>query len=120
MMKNVYDLAYELEKAMREQPEFVKLREASAALEADEITNKLFNQFREIQIKFQTMQMMGQEIPADEMAAAQTTLGLAQQNAKIVAFMEAEQRFSITVNDITKIIMKPAEEVYENQRQNIE
>lgn len=119
-MKNVYDLAYELEKGIREQPEFVKLKEASAALEADETTKKMFNQFREIQIKFQSMQMMGQEIPQDEMAAAQSTLALAQQNAAIVAYLEAEQRFSMTISDIQKIIMKPAEELFEMQRKSIE
>lgn len=111
-MTNLYDLAYAMEKAIHESGEYIALKNVFDAVNADPTTKKLFSQFREIQMKFQTMQMMGQEIPQQEMEAAQTTLSLAQQNPQIIKLMEAEQRFSVVINDVTRIIMKPLEEIY--------
>ncbi|MDF2536919.1 MAG: hypothetical protein K0R18_3081 [Bacillales bacterium] len=115
-MTNLYDLAYGMEKAIRESNDFAVLMSAYEAVNADPTTKQLFNNFREIQMKFQTMQMMGQEIPTEEMEAAQLTLTMSQQNQQIIKLMEAEQRFSIVINDVTKIIMRPLEEIYGGQQ----
>ncbi|MDF2557495.1 MAG: hypothetical protein K0R71_1323 [Bacillales bacterium] len=111
-MTNLYDLAYSLEKSIRESGDYAALKSAFDAVNTDPTTKQLFNNFRELQMKFQTMQMMGQEIPTEEMEAAQLTLTMAQQNPNIVKLMEAEQRFSVVINDVTRIIMKPLEEIY--------
>jgi len=111
-MANLYDLAYNVEKEIRKHPDYVTLSTLYAELQANPEAKKLFNDFRSIQMKLQTMQMMGQEIPPEEMEAAQATLLAAQQNEKIQKLMEAEQRFSIILNDLTRIIVKPLEDVY--------
>lgn len=111
-MTNLYDLAYGLEKAIRESGDYAILKSSLDAVNSDPTTKQLFNHFREIQMKFQTMQMMGQEIPTEEMEAAQLTLTMAHQNQNITKLMEAEQRFSVVINDVTRIIMKPLEEIY--------
>ncbi len=111
-MTNLYDIAYSLEKEIRNSPDLIELVALQKEVYADESANELLQSFREIQMKFQTMQMMGQEIPEDEMAMAEQTLSVAQQNEKIIKLLEVEQRVSLMVNDITKIIMKPFEELY--------
>jgi cell fate (sporulation/competence/biofilm development) regulator YlbF (YheA/YmcA/DUF963 family) len=111
-MTNLYDLAYGMEKAIRDSDDYAALKSTLDAINLDPTTKKLFNDFREIQMKFQTMQMMGQEIPAEEMEAAQLTLTLAHQNQSITRLLEAEQRFSVVINDVTRIIMQPLEEIY--------
>ncbi len=111
-MTNLYDIAYNLEKEIRKSPELIELVALQQEITADETANELLQSFRGIQMKFQTMQMMGQEIPEEEMEMAEETLSVAQQNEKIVKLLEVEQRVSMMVNDITKIIMKPFEELY--------
>ena len=65
-----------------------------------------------MQMQLQQKQMMGQEIPEDEIAQAQILVSDAQKNEKISKLMEAEQRMSMIVNELNQIILKPLEELY--------
>jgi cell fate (sporulation/competence/biofilm development) regulator YlbF (YheA/YmcA/DUF963 family) len=56
--------------------------------------------------------MMGQEIAPEEVEQAQKTVQLVQQNPTISQLMEAEQRMSMVIADLNKIIMKPLEDLY--------
>lgn len=72
----------------------------------------MFDNFRQLQMNLQQKQMTGQEIAPDEMEQAQKTVALVQQHATIAKLMEAEQRLSMVIADLNRIIMKPLEDLY--------
>ncbi|MBY0123095.1 YlbF family regulator [Bacillus sp. S/N-304-OC-R1] len=112
MPVNLYDAAYELEKAVRQSSEYSTLKQAYAEVNADPTAKAMFENFRHIQMQLQQKQMMGQEITQAEVQQAQQTVAQVQQNAKIAKLMEAEQRMSMIIAELNKIIMKPLEELY--------
>jgi cell fate (sporulation/competence/biofilm development) regulator YlbF (YheA/YmcA/DUF963 family) len=114
MANNVYDVAYHLENAVRESDDFKNLQALYKEVFADETTKRMFENFRNIQLELQQKQMSGQEITQEEVDQAQKTVALVQQNAAIAKLMEAEQRMSMMVSELNKIIMKPLEELYSN------
>ncbi|WP_019240357.1 MULTISPECIES: YlbF family regulator [Bacillus] len=112
MSVNVYDVAYELEKGIKESNEYIELKKLYEAVNKDEVAKKMFDNFREMQMKLQQKQMMGQEITQEEVDHAQKLLQLVQQNDTISKLIAAEQRMSMLVAELNKIIMKPLEELY--------
>ncbi len=112
LSNNIYDAAYALEKVIRESDEFKNLQHLYKEVFADESTKGMFENFRNIQLELQQKQMSGQEITQEEIDQAQKTVALVQQNESIAKLMEAEQRMSMTVSELNKIIMKPLEELY--------
>ena len=115
MTVKVYDSAYLLEKSIRESEEFAALKKQYQALNEDAEANKLFQEFRDIQLMLQEKQMTNQPIDPEEVIRAQELVQVVQQNEKITALMEAEQRMSNVIMEINKIVMKPLEELYNEQ-----
>ncbi|WP_339149510.1 MULTISPECIES: YlbF family regulator [unclassified Sutcliffiella] len=114
MANNVYDVAYNLETAVKESDEFKNLQSLYREVFADETTKRMFENFRNIQLELQQKQMSGQEITQEEVEQAQKTVAVVQQNEAIAKLMEAEQQMSMMVSELNKIIMKPLEELYSN------
>lgn len=112
MAINLHDLAYELEKGVRESAEYTQLKQLYAEVNNDPEASKVFSEFRDIQMKLQEKQMTGQDITEEEVQQAQQTVMLVQQHEKISKLMEAEQRMSMVIADLNKIILKPLEEMY--------
>lgn len=112
MAANMYDSAYELEKAIRESEELKALKSAYDNVNNDPSAKTMFDNFRNIQMQLQQKQMTGQEITPEEVEQAQKAVALVQQHEKIAKLMEAEQRMSMIVAEMNKIIMKPLEEMY--------
>jgi cell fate (sporulation/competence/biofilm development) regulator YlbF (YheA/YmcA/DUF963 family) len=109
---NLFDVAYDLEKALRNSDDFKNLKKLYDDVEADESAKRMFENFRQIQLRLQQKQMNGEEITQEEVEQAQKSVQLVQQHEKIAKLMEAEQRMSMVINDLNKIIMKPLEELY--------
>ncbi|WP_102027943.1 YlbF family regulator [Salirhabdus sp. Marseille-P4669] len=116
-MANLYDLAYDLEKGLRESDEFKGLKEAYDAVMQDEVAKKMFDNFREIQITLQTKQMQGEDITEEEVDQARKTVELVQQHEGITKLMEQEQHLNNVITDISKIITKPLEELYSEENE---
>lgn len=112
MAVNLYDQANELERALRESDEFLQLKKMYDEVNSDESSQKMFENFRDIQLRLQQKQMNGEEITQEEVEQAQKTATLVQQHEKISKLMEAEQRMSMVINDLNKVIMKPLEDLY--------
>ncbi|MBE3570279.1 MAG: YlbF family regulator [Bacillales bacterium] len=111
-MESLYDNARVLEKALRQSEEYVKLKKLFYAVNNDESARNLFANFRDIQLRLQEKQMMGQKISEEEVVQAQKAAALVQQNGKIAQLMDAEQRMSMVINELNNIIMKPLDELY--------
>ncbi|PMC40278.1 hypothetical protein CJ195_00775 [Bacillus sp. UMB0899] len=112
MAENLYDVAYNLEKALRESDDFKNLKRLYDEVNADESASKMFENFRNIQLNLQQKQMQGEEITQEEIDQAQKSVQLVQQHELISQLMAAEQRLSMVVTELNKIIMKPLEEMY--------
>ncbi|NQD65540.1 YlbF family regulator [Bacillus haikouensis] len=112
MAINLYDQANELERTLRQSDEFLELKKMYDEVNNDESASKMFENFRNIQMTLQQKQMSGEEISQEEVEQAQKTAQLVQQHEKIAKLMEAEQRMSMVINDLNKVIMKPLEELY--------
>ncbi|MEC2077952.1 YlbF family regulator [Metabacillus fastidiosus] len=116
MAENIYDVAYDLEKLLREADEYKQLTALYSEVNGDPQAKQLFDDFRIIQLELQQKQMAGQEITQEEVEKAQQKAQEVQQNEKISQLMEVEQRMSVLVNQLNKIIMKPLEDLYGNMQ----
>jgi cell fate (sporulation/competence/biofilm development) regulator YlbF (YheA/YmcA/DUF963 family) len=113
-MSNSYDIAYQLEKAIRESDEFKNLKKSYDEVEKDEPTKKMFENLREIQMKLQEAQFQGEDISDEDVQKAQQLFAVAQQSPLIANLMNAEHHANILIQDINKIISKPLQELYGN------
>ncbi|MFU0788681.1 YlbF family regulator [Cerasibacillus sp. JNUCC 74] len=111
-MPNIYDSAYDLEKAIRESEEFKSLKNAYDAVMNEPSAKQMFDNFRDTQMSLQEKQMQGQEITEEEVERAKKVVELVQQHQGIAKLMEEEQRLNMVINDISRIITKPLEELY--------
>jgi cell fate (sporulation/competence/biofilm development) regulator YlbF (YheA/YmcA/DUF963 family) len=111
-MANVYDVAYDLEKALRNSEDFQALKNSYDEVNNNPETKELFGKFRDIQVNLQQKQMNGQEVTQEEIEDAQKLFADVQQNETISKLMAAEQRMSMIINDLNKVITKPLEELY--------
>lgn len=112
MSTNLYDYAYDLEKAIRNSDEFKQLQMLHQMVNENDSVRGIFENFRMIQMQLQQKQMMGEDISDEEVQQAEKALSLVQQNESIVQLMEAEQRMSMLISEISKIMMKPLDELY--------
>src|SRR5690625_4589490 len=108
----MYDSAYDLEKAIRGSEEFQQLKESFEAVMNDPSAKKMFEDFRDTQMALQEKQMQGLDISQEDVEKAQQIVELVQQHKDISKLMETEQRLNLVINDISRIITKPLEELY--------
>jgi cell fate (sporulation/competence/biofilm development) regulator YlbF (YheA/YmcA/DUF963 family) len=111
-MANIYDSAYDLEKAIRESTEFQNLKVAYEAVMNDPSAKSMFENFRDTQMALQEKQMQGEDITEEEVEKARQVVELVQQHDQISKLMEEEQRLNLVINEISGIITKPLEELY--------
>ncbi|AQY51898.1 hypothetical protein PWEIH_03021 [Listeria weihenstephanensis FSL R9-0317] len=113
MTINIYDIANDLEKGIRETEQFTNLKQAYADVNADPEAKVKFDRFREVQVTIQEKQMSGQEIDEETIDLAQEVAEEVQNNKAIVQLMEREQAMSLIINDLNRIIMTPLQELYD-------
>ncbi|WP_078552603.1 YlbF family regulator [Bacillus alkalicellulosilyticus] len=111
-MSNMYDKAHELGNLLRESEEFKGLKALYEEIQQDEVANRLLENFRNLQLELQQKQMQGIQITEEEAVQAQQQFEIVQQHALISKLMEAEQRLSVIVSDVSRIITEPLEELY--------
>ncbi|WLR42808.1 YlbF family regulator [Bacillus carboniphilus] len=112
MAMNLYDVAYDLEKTLRESDDYKELKKLYDEVNADESANRMFENFRQLQMNLQQKQMSGEEISEEEVQQAEKSVQLVQQHDLIMKLMQAEQKMSQTIQELNKIIMKPLEDLY--------
>ncbi|MBM7675396.1 YlbF/YmcA family competence regulator [Gracilibacillus alcaliphilus] len=115
-MSNIYDSAHALEKAIQESEEFQDLKSAYDTVMNDATSKQMFDNFRNTQLELQQKQMQGIEITEEEIEKAKQVVELVQQHETISKLMEQEQRVNVLINDISRIITKPLEELYGAQQ----
>ncbi|HAA2943334.1 TPA_asm: YlbF/YmcA family competence regulator [Listeria monocytogenes] len=112
MAVNIYDLAHDLDKGIRETPEFISLQDAYREVNENADAKAKFERFRDVQVTIQEKQMTGQEIDDETIDVAQQVAQEVQENELIVKLMEKEQAMSTIINDLNRIIMTPLQDLY--------
>lgn len=113
MTVNIYDSANQIEREIREMDEFKALQAAFEAMKAETESFELFKNFQELQMELQQKQMQGIEFSEEDAQKAQEMAAKVQETEVIQDLMQKEQAFSLIVNDLNRIIMKPVQELYE-------
>ncbi|UOE95474.1 YlbF family regulator [Alkalihalobacillus sp. LMS39] len=111
-MANLYDKARELGNTLRDSEEFQQLKALYDQVKQDEVSNRMLENFRNLQMELQQKQMQGIQITEEEAIQAQQQFELVQQHELISQLMEAEQKLSVIVGDVSRIITEPLEDLY--------
>lgn len=114
MTTNIYDSANQLERELRELPEFIALKEVFAEMKENEEAYQLFKDFQNFQMTLQQKQMQGEEFSEEDAKNAQEMAEKVQEQDVINQLMVKEQAFSTIVNDLNRIIMTPVQELYQD------
>lgn len=115
MSNNIYDTANQLERELRENESYTQLKTALADIQNDSEANEVFSSLQQVQVGLQQKQQSGQEITEEDIQEAQDISVKAGENEKVKALMQAEQNLSSLIEDLNGIIMKPVQEIYQQQ-----
>jgi len=107
MTVNIYDSANQIEREIRDLPEFTALQAAFAAVKENTESFELFRGFQGLQQNLQQKQMAGEEFSEEDAQQAQEFAVKVQADELINDLMLKEQTFSVIINDLNQIIMKP-------------
>lgn len=116
-MANIHDSAHALEKDIRNSEEFRALETVFAKVMNDPTSKEMFETFRDTQLELQEKQMQGVDISEEEIESARKVVEAVQEHEDISQLMEAEQQLNVVINDISRIITKPLEELYGDSAQ---
>lgn len=113
-MVNIYDTANQLEREIREVPQFLELQSAYQAMMGNEESKQIFQDFQNAQRELQMKQMQGEQLSEEDANHIHELSEKIQADELIHALMEKEQAFSSMLNELNDIIMKPIQELYGN------
>ena len=103
-MQNVYDIAHELVRSLKETDQFKHYKAAKAKLDANEQLSKMVADLQEKSMQMQAKMMTGEK-PADEdMQQYQSLYGIVLQDPLAAEYLQSEMAFSQIVADIYGII----------------
>lgn len=103
---NVYDKAYELKKALMESGEVKSYKESLEKIKANAASKRMLEDFRKKQMELQAFQLSGKEPDKEKIAELEKLYSIISLNSEINEFLQNEYRFSILMNDISKIIFE--------------
>lgn len=113
-MINIYDTANQLEREIRQLPQFEELQTAYNEMMNTPESKAVFEEFQQAQQNLQLKQMQGEELTEEDAQHLQVLSEKIQNDAHISTLMQKEQAFSAMLNELNEIIMKPIQELYGN------
>ncbi|MCQ4086923.1 YlbF family regulator [Saccharibacillus sp. JS10] len=112
-MTNVYDQANELAKSLQESQEVQDITAALKLIEADPESKRMLDDFRTRQMNIQQRVMSGEVPPQDEMEQMEKLFEVLSLNLNIRRLFESEQRLSVIIQDVNKIISDSLANMYD-------
>ncbi|HYF91961.1 MAG TPA: YlbF family regulator [Symbiobacteriaceae bacterium] len=103
-MVNVYDYAHSLARALKEAPEYRAFVAARTKLKARPSAEEMVRDFHKKQLDLQTLIMQGKEPPKEQKEALERLYAVISGDSDVREFLTAEQRFSVILNDVYKIL----------------
>jgi len=109
-MQNVYDLAHELVRSLKETDQFKDFKDAEKALKENEQVNAMMNDFQQKSMEFQTKTMMGQPPEQEEMDQIQKLYAIVMSDPLASSYFNAQLQLQTIIADIYKIIGEAVDE----------
>lgn len=103
-MINVYDLAHQLARGLRESRENQDFRRAKERVAVNETTMQMIRDIRARQIELQALQMAGKEPDKEKEAQLEKLYDLLTYHPAAKEYLEAEYRLARLLGDVTRII----------------
>ncbi|CAJ1315866.1 YlbF family regulator [Paenibacillus sp. PK4536] len=109
---NIYDKANELSKSIRESKEVEDITAAMKLIESDPESKRMLDDFRTRQMEVQQRMMSGDMPNPEEMEQMEKVFEVLNLNLNIRRLFDAEQRLSVIIEDINKIITESLSDLY--------
>lgn len=103
-MQNVYDIAHELVRSLKETDQFKNYKAAKAKLDTNEQLAKMIADLQEKSMQMQARMMTGEKPSDEEMQQYQSLYGIVLQDPLAAEYLQSEMAFSQIVADIYGII----------------
>jgi cell fate (sporulation/competence/biofilm development) regulator YlbF (YheA/YmcA/DUF963 family) len=108
---NPHDAAHMLAKALKESNDFKELKDAQAALKADQSARDMLLDFRNEQLEMQKQQLSGIEVAPEREEKLEKLFEVINMNNIIKRFLQAEYRVAVLLQDVHKIIGDATSEI---------
>ncbi|MEJ8306935.1 YlbF family regulator [Saccharibacillus sacchari] len=112
-MTNVYDKAHDLAKSLQESQEVQDITAALKLIEVDPESKRMLDDFRTRQMNIQQRIMGGDVPPQEEMEQMEKLFEVLSLNLNIRRLFESEQRLSVIIQDVNKIISDSLANMYD-------
>ncbi len=112
-MTNIYDKAHDLAKSLQESQEVQNITSALQLIETDAESKRMLDDFRTRQMDIQQRIMGGDMPPQEEMEQMEKLFEVLSLNLNIRRLFEAEQRLSVIIQDVNKIISDSLANMYD-------
>ncbi len=103
-MNNVYDLAHELARALKDCDQYKTYIEMKAKISENEELSAMLNDFQEKNMTMQTQQMLTGTPPEDLMAQVQSLYQIVMKDPLAAQYIQSEMAFTQVVSDIYGIL----------------
>lgn len=103
-MVNVHDYAHSLARALKESSEYRAFQSARDRVKGNGAAESMVEDFHKKQLEAQSLMLQGKELPAAQKEALERLYGVIQGHADVRDLIMAEQRISVLLSDVFKII----------------
>ena len=103
-MQNVYDIAHELVRSLKETDQFKDYVEAHNKIKSNEQVNSMLQDFSQKSMEYQTKMMSGETPSEEEMAKLTQLSAIIMSDPLAAQFMGAQMQLATIISDIYKII----------------
>jgi len=107
----VYDIANQLAKEIKESKEYVEYKRLKKEVYEDLETKAKLEEFEKTKYDVQVLAMKGEEQNKERMEKLQQMYAVLLENPKIKEYFDVEVRFNVLLADINKIIAESIEDV---------
>ena len=108
-MQNVYDIAHELVRSLRETDQYKDYKDAEAKLKANEEVSRMMDDFQAKSMEYQTKIMYGQMPEQEELAQMQQMSAIIMSDPLAASYINAQMQLQTIIGDIFKIIGEAVE-----------
>lgn len=108
----IHDKAHDLAKALKESNEVNEISSAMALIDADPESKRMLEDFRVKQMEIQQRMMSGDMPSQEEMENMEKLFQVISMNLNIRRLFDAEQRLSVIIEDVNKIISDSLQHLY--------
>ena len=104
---SVIEKARELADALKQCPEFVRVRNARNEIESHEAARIMFRDFEKMRRDIEALARKGEEVPQEKLDAFNRSLEIISYNPYIREFLDAEVAFAKLFAEVQETIVRP-------------